>query len=170
MGDDELTPAEMSRLWAEALVRVVNALAPTTDGLFEAVLNSKVSDLPQTVRVSSARRDDPSLAIVVEEAQAFLSIDSAPGVFVAYEFEGSPADLEQGVESRERGPEPGGDHALSEVDLVEHVDAVMRFGFSFVRFPLFERLKIFGGNSDVALSWGNFDISWPLILVRKWRP
>ncbi|OKJ95595.1 hypothetical protein [Amycolatopsis sp. CB00013] len=170
MGDDELTPAEMSRLWAEALVREVNALAHTTNGLFKAVVNSEASNLPQIVRVSAARRSGPTLTVVVEEMQAFLSIDSAPGVFVTYEFEGAPADLGQGVESRQRGPEPGGTHALSEADLVEHVDAVMRFGFSLVRFPLFERLKIFGGNSGVALSWVNFDISWPPVLVRKWRP
>jgi hypothetical protein len=170
MGDEELTPAEMSRLWAEALIRAVNALSPAADVLFEAVLKSGSSDLPQTVRVSSARRGDPSLTIVVEEVQAFLSIDSAPGVFVAYEFEGTPADLEKEVESRDRGPERDGAHALSEVDLVEHVHAFTRFGFSLVRFPLFERLKIFSGSSGVALSWVNFDLSWPLVLVRKWRP
>lgn len=170
MSDEELTPTERSRLWAEALVRAMNARAPAADVLFEAVLTSRPSDLPQTVQVSSARRDDPSLTIVVEEVQAFLSIDAAPGVFVAYEFEGSPAGLEKKVESRERGPERDGAHALSEVDLVEHVDAFTRFGFSLVRFPLFERLKIFSDNSGVALSWVNFDLSWPLVLVRKWRP
>ncbi|MFD5089437.1 hypothetical protein ACFWMR_02460 [Amycolatopsis thailandensis] len=147
----------------------MNALAPA-DVLFEANLMGRPSDLPQTVRITSARREDPSLTILVEEVQAFLSIDSAPGVFVAYEFEGTPDGLEKDVDSRERGPERDGTHALSEVDLVEHIDAFMRFGFSLVRFPMFERLKIFSADSGVALSWVTFDFSWPLVLVRKWRP
>ncbi|WP_143267336.1 hypothetical protein [Amycolatopsis thailandensis] len=37
MGDEEVTPAEMSWCWAGALVRTVNALAPA-DVLFEANL------------------------------------------------------------------------------------------------------------------------------------
>ncbi|MBB5857215.1 hypothetical protein ACFQ05_30400 [Amycolatopsis umgeniensis] len=166
MNDEELTLAEQAHLWAEALTRAVNVRVGDADVPFEAVLKSGSSDLPQTVRVSSARRGDPSLTILVEEVQAFLSIDSAPGVSVAYEFEGSPAGLEKGVECRERD----GAHALSEMDLVDHVDAFARFGFSLVRFPLFERLKIFRGNSGVALSWVTFDLSWPLVLARKWRP
>ncbi|MFD1148986.1 hypothetical protein [Saccharothrix hoggarensis] len=124
--------------------QLVDAITPALLGTgFRATSEPLRPGLIQQ-RVLVTAPDKPKIEVIVEEAQAVLSVDNLPLTGIVYEY-----DLNEDLPP----------------DLVKHLISVTRQGYRYVRLPLYDRLVV--GN---ALTVVTHDLGWPPILVRKWRP
>ncbi len=85
MTGEDSSPITAARGWAEALRAVINGRLSAVGAPYSAASVGDPGVLPQILRIGSTRSGDPSIGIMVEEVQGFLSIDRAPGVHVLYE-------------------------------------------------------------------------------------
>lgn len=171
MSDGELDLARQSRQWALAIVSAIKTMIDDDVTPFSVEFqNADAEAIQKEVHIRSSVHGDPSLVIMVEESQAFLSIDRVPGISVLYEFNDSPETLSMLLGQSKDSMSEATHRSLSEVDLIHHVIAFTKSGYTFSRVPLFERLRIGGFGSTPELEWSNVDLAWPLFMFSSWKP
>jgi len=162
----DLDPAEQTHEWATALGAALNARLPGT-ALQVAMRRAASDGLQEILTLSHTDERTPQLEIIVESSLGILRVGGAE---VLYEFDGTPAEIASRLSSAEERGEAGTKPVLDEVALVHHTLASLRSGYSYLRLPLYERLTIPAYRGTAALNWGTYDLGWPPVVYRRFRP
>jgi hypothetical protein len=125
--------------------------------------------IQQVIGLSAENR--PRIDVVVESDLAVLQIEADGTTGVLYEFEGAPADLVRKLDETEHGVATEVKvQLLDEVALVHHVVACAILGYSYVRVPMYDRIRVPGYGQTAPLDWGSYDLAWPPVRFKKWKP
>ncbi|MEU0531329.1 hypothetical protein [Amycolatopsis tolypomycina] len=162
----DLDPAGQTHEWATALRAALDVRLP--DAAFRLTAQPANSDgLQEILTLSRTEGKAHRVEVVVESS---LGIMLVGGAEVLYEFDGTPAELESRLSSVEERGDAGAKPVLDEVALVHHALAALRAGYSYLRLPLYERLTIPAYRGSAALNWGTYDLGWPPVVYRRFKP
>ncbi len=161
----DLDPAGQTHEWVTALGAALNARLP---GAFRVTSQPVASDGLQEILTLSRTEGRACRAEIIVESS--LGIMRVGGAEVLYEFDGTPAELESRLLSVEEHSDAEAEPVLDEVALVHHTLASLQAGYSYLRLPLYERLTIPAYRGSAALNWGTYDLGWPPVVYRRFKP
>jgi hypothetical protein len=160
----DLSPREQAGEWANTLSRTFVDCLAKEDVEYEVEIRPLTSaGIQQLVILTAA--DRPRVRVTVEPDFAILEIEAGETTGVLYEFEGRPSGLAERLGETEPTP-----RLLDEVALVHHVVACATLGYSYLRMPMYGRIRVAGYGRTAPLDWGTFEFAWPPVMRRGWRP
>jgi hypothetical protein len=167
---DGESPVELAKSWSKEVVAVLKTNLETLGDDLHIDYSPLTSEGMQwLLRVRGGQLGAPEVEVVVEAPQAILDVDGLSLSGVLYEFDGRPDELSDRLSGAIESQDLSAQVWLSEVDLVNHVLGCLLHGYSYIRFPFYDRLRIPRFGLTAALDWGSFDLGWPPILIKKWK-